>query len=507
MKYKRVRNTRRNALWGLTEKALSIFLPFLVRTALIRSLGVSYAGVSGLFTAILQVLNMAELGLGSAVIYCLYKPLAINDDAAVRALLRFYRNACRWAGFVMLGAGLTLTPFLKYLVQGSYPAGLNLYFVYGAYLLHSAVGFFVFPERKALLSALHRQDMLSKAAMLSRLFTGTLQLLALILARDYHLYILFLPLTALADSLLCAFWVKTRCPAYACVGEISGETRKLIREKIRGLLIHRICGSTRNAFDSLFISYYLGLAAVGIYGNYFYILTSVRGLLDAVTVAMSAGVGNSVAAESVEKNRKDLFSLSFLYALLCGWCVSCLLALYQPFMRLWCGGDMLLDEAAVIAFCVYFYVWTLGDIKSQYADARGLWWKDRYRSLCESASNLALNWLLVRFFGITGVVLATAISILFLGFPWSLRILFRDYFGLSFLPEYLRAQGLFALVTVGVCAVNGFVCDQIALDGLAGLILPGLICLVLPPALYALAYWKTRYFRDALPLIRALFRQ
>lgn len=507
MKYDRVGNTRRNALWGLTEKLLSILLPFLTRTALIYLLGMAYAGVSGLFTSILQLLNLAELGLGNAVVYCLYKPLAQDDTETVRALLRFYRNACRVVGLVMIGAGLALLPFLNALIQGDAPEGLRLPLVFAAYLLHSAVGYFVYPERKALLSALHHQDVLSRALLTARLLTAAFQIAALLLTRNYHLFIWALPLSALTDSLFCAFWVKQHAPGYAPTGQISPALRKTIVEKIKGLLIHRVCGSTRNAFDSLFLSAYVGLTAVGMYGNYFYILTSVRGLLDVLTVSMSAGIGNSVAAESVEKNRRDLHNFSFLYACLCGWCTACLLCLYQPFMTLWCGPENLLDTGAALAFCVYFYVWTLGDIKSQYADARGLWWKDRYRSLCEALCNLLLNWALVRFFGVTGVVLATAISILFVGYPWSLRVLFDDYFGRTHLRAYLRDQGLFALVTMGVCLVSWLLCAWIPIKGFGGLLLKAAVCLIVPPGLYLLCYGKTAYARQARPLVRALLRR
>ncbi len=506
MKYERVRNTRRNAVWGLLEKGLSLLLPFLVRTALIHTMGLNYGGIGGLFSSILQLLSLAEMGLSSAVIFSMYKPLAENDDSAVCALMRFYRKTYFFIGLGVLGAGLAVTPFLRMLVKADYPEGLNLGAVYMVYLANSCVSYFIFPECRTLLSAVHHHDVLSKSALAARLLCCSVQLAALLLARNYALYVIMLPLSTLADGLICACYARRAYPRFRCRGRIPAEKRRDIAEKIRGLLIHRICGGTRNSFDSIFISAFLGLAPVGIYGNYYYILYSVRGMLDAVTQGMSAGVGNSVAVESVEKNWRDLMNLTFLYQWACGFCTACLLTLYQPFMRLWMGEERMLGDGAAVAFCVYFYVWTMGDIKSQYADARGIWWKDRTRALTEALCNVLLNWLLVRSFGVVGVILATAVSILLVGFPWSVWNLFKDYFGLRHLPGYLGAHLLFALVTVFACCLTGYLSSLLPWEGLEGMAARLLLCLALPNLVYFLSYWKTPYFRGALPLIRSILK-
>ena len=506
MKYERIRGARRNALWGLMEKLLTLALPFLARTVLINTLGLAYGGLGGLFSSILQLLSLGELGLSSAVIFSLYKPLAENGDGAVCALMNFYRRAYRFIGLGMLGAGLLAAPFLRLLIRADVPPGLHIGAVYTAYLANACVGFFVFPECRALLSAAHRRDVISKSALAARTLCCLMQLAALLLARSYALYIVMLPLSSLADGLICAFCARRAYPRFRCRGSITAEKKRDIAEKIKGLFIHRVCGSTRNALDSIFISAFLGLSAVGIYGNYFYILYAVRGLLDAVTQGMSAGVGNSVAVESAEKNRQDLMNFTFLYQWLCGFCTVCLLVLYQPFMRLWMGESRMFGGEAALAFCVYFYVWTMGDIKSQYADARGIWWKDRWRTLTEALCNVALNWALVRSCGVVGVILATAVSILLVGFPWSARILFKDYFGLRHLPGYFGAQLQFALVTAAACCLTWRLSVLLPREGLMGLASNMLLCLAAPNLVYLLCYWKTPYFRRALPLIRSVVR-
>lgn len=507
MRYERIKNTRRNMIWGAGEKLLSVLLPFLVRTRLIQTMGLPYAGISGLFTSILQILSLAELGMGSAIIYSLYKPLAENDEDTVCALMHYFRGAYRVIGLITLGAGVLLIPSLPVFVNESLPDQIQLGVVFLVYLLNASLGYFVFPECKALLSATQHNDITSKVAIMIRILGSICQLAILSWVPNYYLYIAMVPLCTLLDALFSAFSARKMYPTYRCRGQIDSDRKKVLAEKMKGLFVHRICGSTRNALDNIFISSFLGISAVGIYGNYFYVMSSVRNMLDVVTASMSAGVGNSVAMESVEKNRKDLFTFSFIYEWICGWCTVCLLNLYQPFMRLWMGEERLLGMDAVIAFCIYFYVWTLGDMKSQYADARGLWWKDRKRSMAEALCNLLLNWLLVSAFGITGVVLATGISILFLGFPWGTYILFKDYFGIPQFAAYLRQEGLFALVTLVNCLITWSVCSLVKDMSIGGLLLRAVLCLAIPNLFYVCCYARTNSFKSALPLVRSMLNR
>ena len=508
VKYDRIKNTRRNALWGFLEKGCGILLPFLVRTALIHRLGMAYAGVGGVFTSVLQVLSLTELGLGGAVVYSLYRPLAEDDTGKIGAILRFYRKMYRVLGTVVLVLGLALLPFLPRLIGADLPSGVALGWVYGAYLLHAAAGYFVFPERKALLQSAQRTDAVSRAALLMRLFSFAGQMAALLLSRNYHVYILFLPLSALGDQLLCALAAKRLYPSYVCRGNLDGASRRDIREKTKGLFVHRLLGQTRNSFDQLFVSAFFGLAAVGMYGNYFYILQSVRSLLDVITFSMSAGVGNSAVSESAEKNYRDLNTFTFLYEVLCSMCTACLLCLYQPFMHLWCGENALFSMDTVIAFCVYFYVWTMGDIKSQYADARGLWWKNRFRTACEALANILLNALLVRWLGVFGIVIATAVSILLVGFPWSTVILFRDFFPNRSPWRYMGDQALYALTATAGCALSYFLCGFIPMNGIGSLLLRLPVCALCPALVWLACFFRTARFGEAVSFIRrALARQ
>jgi O-antigen/teichoic acid export membrane protein len=149
--------------------------------------------------------------------------------------------------------------------------------------------------------------------MINKIISSFIQIVGLLLLKQYYIFIVVLPLMSLLDNLLCEFLAKKYYPQFECHGKLDKKYKEDIIEKTKGLLIHKICGVTRNSCDNIFISMFLGLTPVGIYSNYYYVMSSVRGILDVFTVSMSASVGNSVAIESVEKNYKNLNLFTFIY--------------------------------------------------------------------------------------------------------------------------------------------------------------------------------------------------
>ena len=149
-------------------------------------------------------------------------------------------------------------------------------------------------------------------------------------------------------------------------------------------MIYKICTTTRNSLDSIFISAFLGLNSVAIYNNYYMIMSSIVTFLSIITNSMTSGIGNSVAIETPKKNYNDMNKFNFVYMLLAGWCTVCLICLYQPFMELWVGTEYMLGMDCVILFGLYFYSLGIGAIRAVYSDAAGLWWESKYRAIAEN---------------------------------------------------------------------------------------------------------------------------
>lgn len=506
MQLSRTINTKRNIVWGTINKLVSIMMPFFVRTALIYSLGISYVGINGLFSSILQVLSLADLGFASAIVYSMYKPIAEEDVETVCALLKFYRTIYKVVGAIILIGGMVCLPFLNYLIEGEYPANINIYIVYLIYLLNTVLSYFLFAYKKSLLIAHQNKRISDNVNTVIKLITSIGQIIVLMLIPNFYVYVIFVPICTLLENIACSIACSKAYPNITCRGKLSKATKKSIVEKVKGLFIYKVCGVTRNSLDNIFISMFLGVTSVGIYSNYYYIMSSIRGFMDVVTTSMSASVGNSVATESVEKNYKMLNIFTFIFEWICGWCTVCLLCLYQPFMKLWIGEDNMFSFSVVVALCIYFYVWTAGDIRSQYTDASGLWYKEKGRSIAETIGNIVLNFVMIKYWGILGVVLATAISIVFIGIPWSTSIVFKNYFCGEKWTTYTVKQILYAFSTLVACIVTYIGCGFVHKEGLLGLIIRGVICIIVPNICYVLMFFKTKIGKESYEFVKEKLR-
>ena len=497
MKLERSKNAVRNVTAGLLNRIVGIVFPFIIRTIFIKFLSAEYLGLNSLFSSILTVLNLTELGFSSAIVFCMYKPIAEDDIETINALLYFYKSVYRVIGLIILIAGLVVVPFLPYLIKGPYPAEINIRIVYIVYLLNTVLSYFMFSYLGSLISAYQREDIISKINVTITIGMYLVQILVICLFRDYYLYLVVMPVFTILNNVKTAIVAKKMFPDLRPVGRLSIEYKQQIKEKVSGLVISKVCQVSRNAFDSIFISMFLGLIDTAIYNNYYYIMNSIIAITNVVTSSITSGVGNSVAMESEKKNYADMDRFNFLYMWLSGWCTVCLMCLYQPFMQLWVGDIYILKNVNVLLLCMYFYVLKMGDIRYVYDQAKGLWWQNRFRSLAEAMSNIILNYYLGKHFGITGIICATLISLFIFNFCLGSRIIFKYYFVNENPMMYFLKHARYAAVTVMVGCIT-YICCSALYDGVVGLIIKGVICLILPNVLYLFVYHKQRAFEDAL---------
>lgn len=506
MRLARVKNAKRNIVWGGIERITSIVLPFVVRTVFLKILGDEILGLNGLFSAILQVLNLAELGFSNAVVYNMYKPIAEDDTAMVCALMNYYKKVYHIIGSCVFAIGIILIPFLPRLIKGEIPQGYNLYVLYIIYLFNTCISYFLFAYKNSLLNAHQRDDINSKVAVIISIATHVLQLAVLLLFNSYYIYLVVLPLMTISSNLIKAYYASKLFPNYKCSGAIPIDLHRTIRKNVLGLFIGKACIVSRNSFDSIFLSAFVGLTTVAIYGNYYYIMTAITGILLMFRNSINAGIGNSIAMNSIDKNHSDFELLSFLYAWLSGWCTVCFLVLYQPFMQIWVGDNMMFPFSTVILICTYFYSLSLGDIRSIYSNAAGLFWEGRYYVITEAVMNVILNYVLGKLFGVNGIILATNLTIICINFVWGSRVLYKYYFkGLSVTRFYLR-HIVYAFTTFVVSFITLTISNVIPYAGWSGFILKGLICVVVPNVLFWVVYRRHPNYSGALSLMKRIIK-
>ena len=494
----RTQHAKRNLFFGMVNKVFAMIMPFLSRTALIYVLGMEYVGLNVLVASILQVLNLADLGIGTAIVYALYEPVANDDVPAIKALMNYYRVVYRAIGGVIAIFGLAVMPFLPRLINGSPPEGVNIYVLYLAYLANTVISYLLFAYKQALPTAMQRVDVISNVNTIISIVLNLAQVVALLLWANYYVYLFLIPASTILGNLIMSFHIDRTYPQYKPEGNISTEQRKSIRKHVAGLTIQRVCVTTRNSLDSMFLSAFMGLVIAGIYDNYFMIMSVLTSFLAVVSQAILPTVGNSIVTDSREKNYQDMRTMNFLYLLVSGWCSSCLLCLYQPFMSIWAGSKGMLGFNVVVLLVLYFYALKMGDIITLYASGAGLWWENRWRAISESVLNVILNYIFIQIWGVAGIVASTLTSLLLVNFGLGTGIIFKYYFKNGKIGEYFFEQFRYFLATAVICFIAYRVCMFVPVDSIVTFLVRGVVCAVVTAALYLVIYCRNDMFRSAI---------
>ena len=453
IKLSRTKNAVRNIYSGMFNKIFTIFFPFLIRTVLIKKIGIEYAGLNSLFSSILQVLNLTELGFASAVVYSMYKPIAEDDKDTICALLNFYKRVYFIIGLVILALGSAVMPFLPHLIKGNVPQDISIYVLYSIYLVNTSLSYLLFGYKNSLLNAHQRRDVISNILTITQGLMNICQLLILVTIKNYYLYVLMMPIFTVLNNVMVGIKTKRMFPEYSCKGKLDISVKKDIRKKVAGLMISKLAQTSRNSFDSIFISAFIGLAMTTIYSNYLLVISAITGILNIVINSLQAGVGNTLQTETKEKNYENLKKFNLLYTPFVGWCTTCMLCMYQSFMELWLGKDFLLPFGAVVLLCLYFYILKAGDINSLYYNASGMWWHGKYRAITEALLNLLGSFILVKYIGIYGIVISTVITAI-IGHFWNGQFLFKLYYKNNKMIRYFLFEGMIAVMSFSICILT-----------------------------------------------------
>ena len=493
MKYSRTKNAMRNIIWGTLNKATAILFPFVNRTIIIYVMGLEYAGLDSLFLSVLKVLNLAELGVGTALTYTMYKPIAENDKAKVCAIMKYYKKCYRLISLVVLVLGIVLLPFLRSFIKGDVPEGINIYILYIMYVMQNVVSYNLFAYKNSLLAAHQRLDIGHKISIALNVIIMALQAVVILMTKNYYLYVLLSIISVVALNIIQAFFAQKLYPEYKCEGELADSEKHEIKKQVMGLLTNKIGATVINSADTIIISAFLGLAVLACYDNYYYCLAAVIAFLDIVLSSMTAGVGNSIVTETKEKNKETFENVNFMYSWVVCCCAALLMSLYQPFITLWVGEDKTFPLYVVALLVFRFFAGRISQVTFMYKDALGMWWEDKYRPIVSAICNLIINIILVNIIGISGVIISTFVCSIFISTPWGNIILFKNYFG-NGLKEYfigLLRTYLVGIVTVLITYMSA---RLITIDGVIGLVLTAIISFIVSNIVLLLFNFRRKEF-------------
>lgn len=497
----RTKNATRNMAFGTIQKIYQMIIPFLMRTLMIYFMGVQYVGLNSLFTSILQVLNLAELGVGSAMVYSMYKPIAEEDGTTICALMRLYKIYYRIIGCVIAIIGILATPLIPYFVKGSIPEELDLHVLYLLNLTATVFSYWLFAYKNSLLMAHQRTDITSKVSLIINTLQFFAQFSMIYIFRNYYLYLVVAILSQIANNIVTSRIVSRMYPDYLPKGKLDSETVKSINSRIKDLFIAKLGGVVLNSTDTIVISAFLGLTTLAVYQNYYFIVSSVCGILEILLTSITAGLGNSYITETKQKNYRDLKKITFMFYWLIGICTSCFLGIFQSFMRLWVGEKLLMPFSVVICLCIYFYLYETTRLMNVFKNAAGIWHEDRFRPLISALVNLGLNLAVVKYIGIYGIVISTIVALGVIEVPWLLRNIFTVMYDTSLFKDYFNLFISWIAATAISCSIVAVLTYKMKLSGWGAFGFFAVASVLIPNFVFLLLMHKREEFRLSVEMV------
>lgn len=495
----RTDNSLRNLKTAVLFKLAAIVVNFIARKIFVVVLTKEYLGLDGTFANILTMLSLAELGVGTAITYSMYKPLAEGDRELILSLMTLYRKFYTVIGITVGVLGAALTPFLQYIIR-DIPDIPHIRLIYLMFVLDSSISYFLV-DKQSLISADQKQHIVTSYQYKTSMAVTAAQCAALLLTGDYILYLaLKLCATFVCNALLAR--KADRLYPYLkqkTVQPLPAPVRQDISKNIRAMIAHKLGSVVVFGTDNVLIAYFIGAVSVGLYSNYLLITQSLKSAYSMIFRAMTASIGNLCAAEDTAHAQGVFWRVDLLTRWIYGFSAVCLVVLFNPFISLWLGADYLFSMPIVLLIVLSFYVTGIRQSVLTFREAMGLYWYDRHKPLFESAINLAVSILLAKPFGIVGIFIGTVVSTLSTCTWVEPYILFRYGFCAP-VGKYFARYALNVLLTAAAGAATWCICALLPQTGFGSFIIKVLLCCVIPNLFFLLVYGKTSEFHYFLSL-------
>lgn len=456
----RSKNLLRNVTVSWITQIIVLTVSFANRTIYIQLLGAEYLGIDGLFSSILNVFSLAELGIGSAIIYNLYKPIACGDTEKARQYLTFYSKAYTTIIIVIGSVGMVLLPFLNYIVRtDSLKVSINIYGVYLLFLANTISSYFL-AHRQATLVINQQQSTVSAVQMSVKILALTIESVVLLISKNYYLFLAVKVVCNYIQSLIIDFFARKKYPELSQKSSVQLSKTEIstIKKNVWALFIRRVGSVVLVSTDNIIINSYISTGMVGIYSNYTLIVTSIQMITTQMFTAMTATVGNYVASKSKKEVEQLFETYTYTIFLVYGFCSICLYTLTNRFILLLWGESYLLSETTLFIIVINYFLYGFQVAINNFRDTTGLFVQGKYRALFSATVNVVLSLLLVRYFGVSGVILGTVLSRITVSTWYDPYIMYKHYFEKHAFKYFLRLA-LYTCIIILACFVSSFACS------------------------------------------------
>lgn len=491
----RVNNSIKNAISSFISNIIVIIVGFIAQGLFIKILGAEYLGINGLFTNIISMLGIVELGLGSAIIFNLYKPLTTNNKELVKSLMAFYKKSYLIIGFIVLFIGTIITPFI-YGFTDNLTLNINLYLIFILFIVDIFLSYML-SYKRTILYADQKEYVLNTVHMVYLILLNLIQITFLYLTHNYYYYLVVKIVMHVIESFVINHIVNVRYSYLKekNISKLDSDIEKNIFKNVKALFSHKIGTFVINGTDNIIISKFIGIATVGLYSNYYLIINSVQILFNQIISSVTSSVGSMLITETKEKQFDVFKKVRFLNFWIACFSATSIYILIDTFIAIWIGKEFILPLQVLLILILNYYQFIMRSSYISFKTAAGIFHEDRFIPIIESLINIIASIILLQYFGLAGVFMGTVISSLILWCYSYPKFVYKKLFDRSYVDYAKETIGYLILFSL-IITTTSFVAKAILFDNLIiVLTIKGLICLIIPNIILLLIFRKSQNFK------------
>lgn len=502
----RTQNTAKNILWGYIGNIVSLILQFASRTVFIYSIGVSYLGVNGLFSSVLGLLSLSELGIGTAINYNLYKPVADGDKEKIKSLMHLYKIAYRVIALIITVIGIVLIPFLPYIIkEANEIPNITLYYL--IFLFNTVSSYFV-SYKYGLVNAEQKGYIINNFNSIATAIITIAQMMVLILFKNYLVFLIIQAVLQLCQKIGIGIFLNKRY-AYLQdknVSKLEDHEYQKIKKDVFALILHKLGDVCVNQTDSIIISSFISVTIVGLVSNYKLVITSVLGFVNIIFNSVAASIGNLVATENKERQEEIFDIYNFVGFWIYGFSCCCFFALFQPFISLWIGADKRIDNLSLILIVIDQYIVGQRIVINNMKVAGGIFEQDKYVALIQAVVNLFVSLLCVKLLGLPGIYLGTIIAGM-VPFIFKPIVMYKYMFSKSAYKYFWKNLWYGLVVLITSLVAYELVMRIISTLTWGRFILATFLCTIITNGIFAIVYCRSVEFKQVWSRMMAMIKR
>lgn len=492
----RTTKTLINAGASLINQVISLIIKFSSRYVFIYTLGEEYLGVSALFSSMITMLSLADLGFSIALPQALYEPIAKHDENSICRIMKFYSKAYMFIAFGVIGIGVALLPFLQVIIGNKDISGIeHINTIYMLFIIQSAISY-LFIYKRTLFTADQKNYYVTVIETIVSIILTGIQIAVLIFLKNYILYLCSSIIAILIQNIFISFQCDRQYPYLTntkFASRLDKAETKVLSKNIYSLFIYKAAIAVESGTDNLIMTAYCGLIITGVCSNYTLITASITSILMMVMSSATASIGNIIATESRENTYKIYSLLDFMGFWVYAVCGICLVVLINPFISIWLGSGYMIGFWTSAVLCINFYISGVQNVNSNFRNAYGLFYEGRYRPICMVLINIGASVILVKWIGITGIFIGTLLSRILTVGTFDPYIVFK--YGLhQKLRKYYASHIFYHTITLVIGFVMYFIFMKWKTTNMMVWIIKAISLFLLTNAVFVLAFWKNKNF-------------